>query len=79
VGRRGVAWQDELRSHRSPGFRSARQAAKIPSVALHVTSTLLGRYDMGWWWHTLQVVGEGGGGGLGQVVTAAAAAQHLLL
>ena len=29
MGRRGVAWQDELRSHQSPGFRSARQAAKI--------------------------------------------------
>ena len=29
MGRRGVAWQDELRSHQSPGFRNARQAAKI--------------------------------------------------
>ena len=29
MGRRGVAWQDELRSHQSPGLRNARQAAKI--------------------------------------------------
>jgi hypothetical protein len=31
----------------SPGLRRARQAAKRPSVALHVTTTLQGCQDIG--------------------------------